>query len=1292
MNTLTKEINFPCILTIEIKRGKAIITCEPTEGDGEAFQMESTIKNDYNDDVTNDAYVTFNIGQLKFGGTDNFQYSKDNIQYPIYIDYRANSWTGDGLYVDNFKLQEYGEDINGNKVNWVRCEKIKDQNAIKYIALQDNPTGEQRIAYFNHSTTDIEILRGPHAGGDTLSNWWVTVIQEGNPFASGTIVPDTTPSAPTNNDTPTPSDDTTPSTSTDDYPSEINNTEYTPSNIDDEIDYSILEELVFGNNRFNDVLTRFGFNKITQSMNIYQYLKDIYVAADNEWKTNNIGLFSESTYPEIYTGTDYRGTNRTEEQTAYNALLSWALAMGLSELVLTNSTDNRTNAQTEIFKVAYDFSNGASTPLYSISNNGYHVHADPMIARLAASAIYTLKRREKTFNNMNTFRTEIKGSYIRIGTPFSNLDFTGSPIWDSINCTTSSEKRINQELTTKYNRRPGYEIKETVTRHVTNLGYAINTNLFIPNAPGPRVPDSNAYNLPAPYTQGQHISLFSTETLNYKMDEKIDEFIYQNYNMMDPNKINDWNTYSTEKKNRLIAAAATVPCTYRFMFMGEQPIIFNGLENYDYTNNVESYNYHVNYDVFSFKKGNDNKGLKLQGPFGMHDGICHYYDISNANINDYGSAKREVAGKKTLAEKYIESVTSVADNLRYPMYCEQYGRRRPGCGNNLNGHPTRVDEPAHYMNEIYNMDIVQMVADDRWGVNKSGRGHEDGLAGDSPTSYPSGHSAQIWALAMVLASINPTEITTYMKNAYMYSVNRTICRFHWNSDCIYGRLFGTMTLPIINGINIMEEGYNALYNAIKTGSTEHNSNQGSYIIENNNLSSNIMQFEFTNNTGVSLQLQNCVRFIYKDNNGNYYRTNKLIFDDMNDDLMINNIIISNGETKQFNIKLPVECIGCKFADKFIVNGEEYTSNILIYNSDGNSHIFSIPAVNSNETIKGQTTCRIIYGNSTNNIINYGNKEESYLAGTDNNLATGTIRVELTNNTGNPFTIKNYLRFILYKNGNYYRTDRLTFGNTTNTLTINNGETQQFILDIPNNYYNSQFSNVLTINGETYTSNILIYDTDGVSHTFALPMFDSNTYLNDRSVYKIIYGNNDNSQNTNYQTEGNDFDPNVASIITVYLKLTNSTGENITFDSTKNVSFALQAKMYWGKQIYYYGDDEYDKWNRVKSTMTPVNNDGYNIGIGQTKTFKVTVKSEAKIYLNHIAYSGEWGIGNRNPYPGPGDAYSNITPLNYSSGHKRNLIFYSGGNSDKYIMDNYLQSNMVYKNGQTINVNLIRSYD
>lgn len=274
--------------------------------------------------------------------------------------------------------------------------------------------------------------------------------------------------------------------------------------------------------------------------------------------------------------------------------------------------------------------------------------------------------------------------------------------------------------------------------------------------------------------------------------------------MMDSSLIDQWNAYPEDMKTRMLQTAATVFCTHRFMFWPENKLDFQGLQDYQYSTSPE-------YKIFRFAQGSQ---IPLKGPFSMHSNVCHYYSCSDAALKDYATAMGEIMTQYTLAEKYIDSVTCCADNFRYPTYCEQYGRRRPGTADNLNGRPGRSSIPANKLNEIYNLDIAQMVSDDRWGSNKRGVGKEDGLACDSPTSYPSGHSAQIWALAMILGSMHPENLQTYMSEAYKYSVNRAIGRYHWNSDCMYGRLFGTITLPLINAVNVMEDGYKALKDAV----------------------------------------------------------------------------------------------------------------------------------------------------------------------------------------------------------------------------------------------------------------------------------------------------------------------------------------------------------------------------------------------------------------------------------------------------------------------------------------------
>jgi hypothetical protein len=618
--------------------------------------------------------------------------------------------------------------------NWCKCELINGNKNVKYTALSENPYNVERTAYFYHKTQDETVKIGYNAGRPVSKEWCVTVIQDANPNGKE------------------------PASSTVDF-------------------YTLIDS-------FQDLLPK----RIVEGSRTWIYLLDGFNIADEEWNNSTRGLFDDDNFPEIYDGDDYRGNNDEYEKdgTSYNAMQSWLMAMELSELVVSYSPGGytSTNNQTNIFKKAYEFVGGANIPLYG----GFTTKGDPMIARLVASAIYMINRMDKSFSYMNVLRNEIGGSSININGSFAKLSFVSSnPIWDSIGCKASSTKIPSQVI-------PGYY--DTIRRSLDVLGYAVNTHLFLPNTPGPKINGTNATLNIHPSAQGQPSSLFNSETGNYIVDENIDSYVTTNYNMMDATKVNDWYGYSKEKKERLLQVAATPACTRMFMFWPTSNVSFKGIENYSYGS--------TNYDIFRFDS-NPYGDLTLTGPFSMHSGICHYINSTDTNV---------IEKSKSVAEHYMDSVTEVADNLRYPMYCEQYGRRRPGGANNINGHPGRGGYPGNYLNELYNMDISQMVVDDGRGAEKSGRGHEDGNAADSPTSYPSGHSSQIWALGMILGAINPDDIKTYMRNSYMYSVNRSIGRFHWNSDCIYGRLFGTITLPLINAINVMEEGYGYLKDAI----------------------------------------------------------------------------------------------------------------------------------------------------------------------------------------------------------------------------------------------------------------------------------------------------------------------------------------------------------------------------------------------------------------------------------------------------------------------------------------------
>lgn len=58
-------------------------------------------------------------------------------------------------------------------------------------------------------------------------------------------------------------------------------------------------------------------------------------------------------------------------------------------------------------------------------------------------------------------------------------------------------------------------------------------------------------------------------------------------------------------------------------------------------------------------------------------------------------------------------------------------------------------------------------------------------------SYPSGHAAYGWAVALILAEINPERQNEIFKYGYEFGQSRVICGVHFQSDVDAGRLMGS---------------------------------------------------------------------------------------------------------------------------------------------------------------------------------------------------------------------------------------------------------------------------------------------------------------------------------------------------------------------------------------------------------------------------------------------------------------------------------------------------------------------
>lgn len=76
-------------------------------------------------------------------------------------------------------------------------------------------------------------------------------------------------------------------------------------------------------------------------------------------------------------------------------------------------------------------------------------------------------------------------------------------------------------------------------------------------------------------------------------------------------------------------------------------------------------------------------------------------------------------------------------------------------------------------------------------------------------SYPSEHSAGIWNEALILMEMFPYQADKIIMVVTKYAVNRTIARFHWNSDTVNGRVLGSAICPVMHASSDFDSSFNA---------------------------------------------------------------------------------------------------------------------------------------------------------------------------------------------------------------------------------------------------------------------------------------------------------------------------------------------------------------------------------------------------------------------------------------------------------------------------------------------------
>lgn len=265
----------------------------------------------------------------------------------------------------------------------------------------------------------------------------------------------------------------------------------------------------------------------------------------------------------------------------------------------------------------------------------------------------------------------------------------------------------------------------------------IDLTKFIPTAPFPFL-DAYTY-------RPNGLPVNATETAD--VDQEIYKHICQYYNL---------DTKDTEKRQRTIQAIADKEYKKPHLFGKTRTVV------------DPKYGEMTFYPVF----GKHNIGVEID-PNGKIAELC--YSIGRICTD----------GRKSLLDK-------------------EYGRRRPGQGESdpsANADPKQralcnhtIEENDGHSTGYYekngdyvNVDTGQVIDD--YDTYCQGLLYAN--------SYPSGHSDLIMAVGMVLMMIMPDKADLILKALNEFANSRTICRYHWTSDTIHGRIAGSTMVPVL---------------------------------------------------------------------------------------------------------------------------------------------------------------------------------------------------------------------------------------------------------------------------------------------------------------------------------------------------------------------------------------------------------------------------------------------------------------------------------------------------------------
>ena len=274
---------------------------------------------------------------------------------------------------------------------------------------------------------------------------------------------------------------------------------------------------------------------------------------------------------------------------------------------------------------------------------------------------------------------------------------------------------------------------------VSKSGFYVDFRQFMPSSAGPY--DKNYKSRPANIMSDE-----KDEYLNTKMDRDIHEYIVKTFNL---------DATDPAIHQRVVQAIADKEQSVNHLFGSNKK--------------VGEYEFHP---VF----GKDTIGKKLKT------------DGSVANL----------AWSIQAIATYFRLV--LQNKIDSPAY---YGRLRPGCD------WTEEKKKNSSTDDCRNI-LVDITIEDNDGEKESSFGYynsdgiwvhtqveRDKFAEEQKNhlganSYPSGHSAGIWCVGMMLAELMPDKTDLIMIACNQFAENRTITRFHYKSDTIIGRILGSV--------------------------------------------------------------------------------------------------------------------------------------------------------------------------------------------------------------------------------------------------------------------------------------------------------------------------------------------------------------------------------------------------------------------------------------------------------------------------------------------------------------------